>query len=418
MQIGDCIMTIRLQDNHALTSHRSKDDNGFLIIKDNPIAKAGVFDYLGSEVNPQLQPDEIVKVFRPFKDLEAKKDYFKGKPIKLTHKWVGKDGEAHEADGAIIGEVGADEPYLKADLVIYNPQLIELIERGEIVELSPAYEAKLIEAQGAYNGEPFTYKQDLLSVNHLAVVENGRSGSDLRIQDNQPNPKGDTMKKTFKDSVAELLKRFTDSEAESQGEVAELKDFDKGELVKEILSVASNAELSDDERFNAVAGLLDKLTEPQADNEPEQEAQDSEAETETQDSEQEAQDNGEVAELSTESGGNITAQDLVEIIEKVTDSKIARLKDSMYKESKRVQDTYAEVSKALGTSFDYQGKSVSDLYRFGYEALTKQKLQDGLDSKTAFTMARASKASKQSVKVSDSSSAMFSKLDSLIAKHK
>lgn len=411
-------MIIRLQDSHALTSHRSKDDNGFLIIKDNPIAKAGVFDYLGSEVNPQLPPNEIVKVCRPFKDLEAKKDYFIGKPIKLTHKWVGKDGEAMEADGAIIGEVGAQEPYLKADLVIYNPKLIELIESGEIIELSPAYEAKLIEASGTYNGEPFTYKQELLSVNHLAVVETGRSGSDLKIQDSKPNLKEDTMKKTFKDSVAELLKRFTDTEAESQGEVAELADFDKGELVKEILSVASNSELSDDERFNAVAGLLDKLSQPQGDSDSvETEAQD-EAESEAQESEQETQDN-EVAELTTESGsGNITAQDLVEIIEKVADAKIAKLKDSMYKESKRVQDTYAEVSKALGTSFDYQGKNVSDLYKFGYEALTKQKLQDGLDSKTAFKMASASKASVTKVKVSDSSTQMFSKLDSLIAKHK
>lgn len=411
-------MTIRLQDNHALTTHRSKDENGFLIIKDNPIAKAGVFDYLGSEVNPQLPPNEIVKVCRTFKDLEAKKDYFKGKPIKLTHKWVGKDGEATEADGAIIGEVGAQEPYLKADLVIYNPKLIELIENGEIVELSPAYEAKLIESSGAYNGEPFSYKQDLLSVNHLAVVETGRSGSDLRIQDTKPIlTKGETMAKTFKDSVAELLKKFKDSEAESQGEVAELADFDKGELVKEILSVAGNSELSDDERFNAVAGLLDKLSQPQGDSDSvETEAQDNEAESEQQDSEQETQDK-EVAELSTESG-NISAQDLVEIIEKVADSKIAKLKDSMFKESKRVQDTYAEVSKALGTSFDYQGKSVSDLYKFGYESLTRQKLQDGLDSKTAFKMASASKASVTRAKVSDSSAQMFSKLDSLIAKHK
>ena len=406
-------MIIRLQDNHALTTHRSKDENGFLIIKDNPIAKAGVFDYLGSEVNPQLSPNEIVKVCRTFKDLEAKKNYFKGKPIKLTHKWVGKDGEANEADGAIIGEVGAQEPYLKADLVIYNPKLIELIESGEIVELSPAYEAKLIESSGAYNGEPFTYKQELLSVNHLAVVETGRSGSDLKIQDSKPIlTKGETMTKTFKDSVAELLKKFKDSEAESQGEVAELADFDKGELVKEILSVASNSELNDDERFNAVAGLLDKLSQPQGDSDSvETEAQDNEAE-----SEQETQDD-EVAELSTESG-NITAQDLVEIIEKVADSKIAKLKDSMFKESKRVQDTYAEVSKALGTGFDYQGKSVSDLYKFGYEALTKQKLQDGLDSKTAFKMASASRASVTKAKVSDSSAQMFSKLDSLIARHK
>lgn len=411
-------MIIRLQDNHALTTHRSKDENGFLIIKDNPIAKAGIFDYLGSEVNPQLPPNEIVKVCRTFKDLEAKKDYFKGKPIKLTHKWVGKDGEANEADGAIIGEVGAQEPYLKADLVIYNPKLIELIENGEIVELSPAYEAKLIESSGAYNGEPFTYKQELLSVNHLAVVETGRSGSDLRIQDTKPIlTKGETMTKTFKDSVAELLKKFKDNEAKSQGEVAKLADFDKSELVKEILSVASNSELNDDERFNAVAGLLDKLSQPQGDSDlVETEAQDNEAESGQQESEQETQDD-EVAELSTESG-NITAQDLVEIIEKVADSKIAKLKDSMFKESKRVQDTYAEVSKALGTSFDYQGKSVSDLYKFGYEALTKQKLQDGLDSKTAFKMASASRASVTKAKVSDSSAQMFSKLDSLIAKHK
>ena len=39
---------IRIAD--ANTSKREKDSNGFLIVKDNPIAKAGVFDYLLSEV--------------------------------------------------------------------------------------------------------------------------------------------------------------------------------------------------------------------------------------------------------------------------------------------------------------------------------------------------------------------------------
>ena len=36
-------------------SRRSKDENGFLIIKDNPIAKAGVFDYLLSEIESDVK---------------------------------------------------------------------------------------------------------------------------------------------------------------------------------------------------------------------------------------------------------------------------------------------------------------------------------------------------------------------------
>ena len=36
-------------------SRRSKDENGFLIIKDNPIGKAGVFDYLLSEIESDVK---------------------------------------------------------------------------------------------------------------------------------------------------------------------------------------------------------------------------------------------------------------------------------------------------------------------------------------------------------------------------
>lgn len=408
-----------LQDSHALISHRSKDENGFLIIKDNPIAKAGVFDYLGSEINSQSAHNKIVKVCRTFEDLQSKKDFFKGKPIKLNHKWVGKDGEAEQADGAIIGEVRADEPYLKADLVIYNPRLIELIESGEIIELSPAYEAKLTETSGTYNGEPFDYKQELLSVNHLAVVELGRSGSDLKIQDSKTNlTKGETMNKSFKDSVTELLKRFKDDEAKSQGEVAELSDADKSEIIKEILNVASNGELNDNERFSAVAGLIDKLSQHENDSE-EQEGKDEgkEAQNDEQNEnvEETQDDESQTQELST---NNITAQELNQIIEQIVENKMAKLKATMENEAKRTQDTYAEVSKVLGTSFDYQGKSINDLYKFGYEALTRQKLQDGLDSKTAFKMASANKANGTKAKMSDSSAQIFSKLDSLITQHK
>ena len=119
------MLTLKIQDK--ATSKRSKDSNGFLIIKDNPIAKAGVFDYLLSELKADINADDdrVVKVYRPFDELERIKDSFANKPIKMNHHWVGD--ETNTADGAIGSIIEADEAngYLRADLIIYNPEIIE-----------------------------------------------------------------------------------------------------------------------------------------------------------------------------------------------------------------------------------------------------------------------------------------------------
>ena len=164
-------------------SKRSKDENGYLIVKDNPIAFSGVYDYLLSEVSDQSDSDEIVKVCREFDDLQTNKDLFKDKPIIWEHYWTGEQGENQRADGAIIGDIEAKDGGLFADLIIYNSDLIKAIEKGECYELSPGYEAEVIAEQGTHENQPYSYKQKLLNVNHLAVVERGRTGHDLRIQD-------------------------------------------------------------------------------------------------------------------------------------------------------------------------------------------------------------------------------------------
>ena len=76
------ILTHRLRILDSKASAREKDANGFLIIKNNPIAKAGVFEYLESEILPNSKSDKIVKVYRPFDKLQKAKDTFANKPIK------------------------------------------------------------------------------------------------------------------------------------------------------------------------------------------------------------------------------------------------------------------------------------------------------------------------------------------------
>ena len=204
-----------LLDSHK--SKRSKDDNGYLMVKDNPIALSGVYDYLLSEVSDQSDSDEIVKVCREFDDLQTNKDLFKDKPIIWKHSWTGEQGENQRADGAITGDIEAKNGGLYADLIIYNSDLIKAIEQGECYELSPGYEAEILQEKGSYNGEAYDYKQLLKNVNHLAVVEQGRTGHELRIHD-----KGFFMEKKFTiKALFDALKKYSDeevAEAEVEGD--------------------------------------------------------------------------------------------------------------------------------------------------------------------------------------------------------
>ena len=405
------MLTLRIQDEK--TSKRSKDSNGFLIIKDNPIAKAGVFDYLLSELKQDIEPkdDKIVKVYRPFSELIRVKDSFSNKPIKMYHHWVGDECET--ADGAIGSNITIDEAneYLRADLIIYNPKLIEAIEKDELVELSPAYTGKEIAENGRFNGEAYEFKQELGEVNHLAVVEIGRSGKDLKIYDSKSNI-GAVMK--FKDMFIAKLSKFIDSEMEAKADEAESEKADSdtsAEIAREIITIAnkSDDEFAGgiDEKIEAILTLAKKLNEPLADETSEAEKVADEAET--QDSEAEAkQDEGESI---AESEINIDeiAEAVAEVVEKVTEQKLKEFADSQRKEAKKISDAYAEVKKALGSDFDSKNMGVDEIYKFGYEALSKSTLDKKMDSRTAFLLALDGKKA-PSQKLADSGESLSSNI--------
>lgn len=398
------MLTLKIQDK--ATSKRSKDANGFLIIKDNPIAKAGVFDYLLSELKADIsdKDDRVVKVYRPFDELERIKDSFANKPIKMNHHWVGD--ETNTADGAIGSIIEADEAngYLRADLIIYNPELIEKIENGELIELSPAYTGEEIDEQGRFNGEAYEYKQKLGEVNHLAVVETGRSGKDLKIYDSKSRI-GDFMR--FKDKLMSKLSKFLDSEL-SDEECKADEALDRREVIKEIMAISAKPvdefEGGEDEKIETIAKLAEKLAYDKTADEDETEKKADEDETE-QKSDEEAEEKK--ADEETE-GDKIdideVAEAVAEVVEKVTEQKIKEFADSQRKEAKKISDAYSEVKKALGGDFDSSNMSVAEIYQFGYEALSNSKLDKRLDSKTAFLMALDSKKQVNHHKTADSDS--------------
>ena len=165
-------------------SQRYEDANGFLCIKHNPIAKAGVFEYLGENLGMTgNDAKRIYKVYRPFDELVKTAKEFEGMPITLDHHWVEGDRTNPTVMGIISGKVTAEEPYLYADIKIINDEARKAIESGEMRELSPGYTSQFEEENGEYNGEEYSFKQFDMHYNHLALVDVGRSGPDLKIMD-------------------------------------------------------------------------------------------------------------------------------------------------------------------------------------------------------------------------------------------
>ncbi|EMB3081673.1 DUF2213 domain-containing protein [Providencia rettgeri] len=165
---------------------RTYDNNGWLEVTDNPISKVGVFDYLGAEIGAPV-PDKIYRVLRPPEELASEEtiNSFKLTPFIIEHEMLGKHATPAEKKGiqGVIGEnVYFDPPYLRANIKIFSDVALSNIDSGKI-DLSPGYRSKYEFTSGIYEGQHYDAIQRHLRGNHLALVDEGRTGPDVAVQD-------------------------------------------------------------------------------------------------------------------------------------------------------------------------------------------------------------------------------------------
>jgi uncharacterized protein len=174
-----------------IESSRQYDDNGWPEIKGNPISKVGVFPYSGAQIgHPDLDPDRIYMVYRPEEELsnEDTINSFKLLPFTDEHAMLGSEDEGlmpAEKKGihGITGEdVYFEDGYLKTNLKIFSEGANDLIRKGK-KELSIGYRCIYDIQSGIYDGQPYDAIQRQIRGNHLALVEEGRSGPDVAVLD-------------------------------------------------------------------------------------------------------------------------------------------------------------------------------------------------------------------------------------------
>lgn len=161
------------------------DHNQFWLIKDNPITKAGVFPYFGRQISPSLEPDKIYQVYRPAGEIKKAADTFKLVPLVDDHTMLGPDFTPAEQKGVhgVLGEdIKEKDGTLYADVKIFSEQLKKEIQDGK-KELSLGYFCRYDLTPGQYNGMHYDAVQKDLKGNHIALVDNGRMGHDVRVMD-------------------------------------------------------------------------------------------------------------------------------------------------------------------------------------------------------------------------------------------
>lgn len=395
------------------SSKRTKDENGYLIIKDNPIAKAGVFQYLKSELFQDSEDNSIVNVYRDFQDLKDIKDTFSNKPIVHNHQWVGE--ETNRVDGSIGSDISINEndECLFADLIIYNPELVKAIENEEDVELSPAYAGDIVPESGRYNGQSYEYRQILGAANHLAVVKNGRAGKDLKIQDsNSTLKKEQGMDKKvakakspmakFMDGLRKFMDEAPADEANKDKKEGDNKIQDGSfDILKKVAEIIIDESLSDDDKVSAINALIGSGTEEVVEDEDPEKKDEPVVEAKPD------------TEASTEGDAKMGEQ-IGTLIAEAVKKEVGKFTDAQNKTMRQITDSYAKVSSVVG-SFNYSGMTPESIYKYGYEAITGADLQSGLNSETAFTIAAGSR--KPTFKDSAPTSKDGDEIDKLLAMH-
>ena len=210
-------------------SKRVVDINGWITIKDNPILKAGIFPYLGSEIG-QGEPTRVYKVLRSDEELSKTETIKSFELVPLINEHfvlgeLGTDTDDKSIDGIVGESIYFEAPYLKSNIKVFGKHIKKLIEVGKI-ELSAGYSCKYIPVE---NNPDYDFIQTDIRANHLALVEAGRNGSDVAVQD--------ALKFTL--DSKELLMNLEDILAQ----ISALSDEDKAKL----LATLKPAEVAKDE---------------------------------------------------------------------------------------------------------------------------------------------------------------------------
>lgn len=178
-----------MQFTDAVTvSGTRRTADGYLIAEAKSV-RTGIQLYSGDEVGKPSMP--IVRVYRPADQVfaDASLQSFTHAPVTMNHpdEAVTADNWKELAVGEVSTAAKKDGEWVHLPLILKDAKAISAVEDGKR-ELSAGYTCELVWGDGVTpDGQQFNATQTNIKINHLAIVDRARAGSQARIGDGAVN---------------------------------------------------------------------------------------------------------------------------------------------------------------------------------------------------------------------------------------
>lgn len=247
-------------------SLRTIDADGHMRVEMSRISKAAINPYRGSEIPKWrelgLDPDRIYRLFRDPRELAKGAQTFDGKPLLMRHVPVTSDLPNRDSWVGSIGRVSFEEPYLVArPLTVLTQDAIDAIESHAQRELSSAYRYDAEMVPGSWGGEAYDGRMVNIRGNHVAIVSEGRAGSDVHVADELPEDLKIMSKRVA--AIAKLLKPHLPSDVNAST-IAMALDGELGEMPAESVITLDAREEDLDKREDAMDAAEGKREDDEA----------------------------------------------------------------------------------------------------------------------------------------------------------
>lgn len=195
-------MAVKSYYGSRISDNITRMQNGCLICMNVPIARTGTYQYLREELG--LEGFGIVTVYREAEEVFDQKAIasFNGVAFTDTHPScdVTSDNWAMYSKGEVQDVrrgKGDQSDFLVADILVRDPIVINEIESGAKREISAGYECEYVERDGKI------YQTNIRG-NHVALVQCGRAGNQVRINDEKKVNKKYIVIKTLQKAIKKI----------------------------------------------------------------------------------------------------------------------------------------------------------------------------------------------------------------------
>jgi hypothetical protein len=140
--------------------------------------RTGVFKYRkrdGSLVRELRHPDDVFA--------KESLDSLRMSPLTDDHppQFINPENYKKYSIGYISEQITTEQNKISGQVVVADKSAIMKVDTGK-VELSCGYFSDLVEEKGTYDGEEYDFRQTNIRYNHVALVDKGRAGSQVRLR--------------------------------------------------------------------------------------------------------------------------------------------------------------------------------------------------------------------------------------------